>query len=167
MSTPFILIENGPAGRPAAFSDPIDEIIIETPDQVAAAFTAMEAAQAKGLWLAGYASYELGYALEPKLAPLYRKGRTPLVHFGVYAAPDEARADAFLSKAANEAEAAGLSELVLQWDRARYAAAFDEVMAHIQAGDFYQANLTMPMTMRRHGCGAASGGWVWCLCTDG
>lgn len=154
MFTPYVMIENGPLGQPALFAEPVGEIIAYTPDQVPAAFAAMEAAQSAGHWLAGYASYELGYALEPTLAPLFRKGRLPLLHFGVFEGPDVLGAGRFQAQAAGEAYSAGLSELKLHWDQARYAAAFDEVMAHIQAGDFYQANLTMPISMRMHGTAA-------------
>lgn len=154
MSTVYIMIENGPSGGPALFADPVDEIIAETPAQVAGAFAAMEQAQAAGRWLAGYAAYELGYALEPKLADLHQRGRTPLLHFAVFEGPDEAGAQRFLRRAAEEAAEAGLSDLHIQWDQARYAGAFDQVMGHIHAGDFYQANLTMTLSMRRRGTAA-------------
>ena len=42
----------------------------------------------RGLYLAGYASYELGYALEPKFATQTTpRSRTPLLLFGAFRAP--------------------------------------------------------------------------------
>ena len=40
-----------------------------------AALDALDAARADGLWAAGFISYEAGYALEPRLAPLMPEGR--------------------------------------------------------------------------------------------
>ena len=41
-----------------------------------------------GRWIAGYAAYELGYAFEPRLAPLMpAERRLPLLEFGVFEAP--------------------------------------------------------------------------------
>ncbi|PSL21954.1 aminodeoxychorismate synthase subunit I [Shimia abyssi] len=105
---------------------------------VARALDALDAARATGKWLAGYASYELGYALEARLAGRMPKGRrVPLLCFGVYDAPKAAGA-----LAGGEA---GLSEFAPRWDAARYAEAFARVRALIGAGDIYQANLTFPI----------------------
>ena len=67
---PMILVENGPAGQPALFRAPSRVIRADSAREVDAALDALDAARAGGRWLAGYASYELGYALEPRLAPL-------------------------------------------------------------------------------------------------
>ncbi|HID48886.1 MAG TPA: aminodeoxychorismate synthase component I, partial [Chromatiales bacterium] len=69
-------------------------ILAETPQQVPAALDALARAQADGHWIAGYASYELGYALMPKLAGLMPPDRdTPLMAFGVFGAPEAAAPD--------------------------------------------------------------------------
>ncbi len=129
----------GPDGDGAClFSAPRRMILAETAGDVPAALAALDAARAGGAWLAGYASYELGYALEPRLAPLMpARRRLPLIAFGVYDAP---------ALAADLPEAGGsLSEFTPLWDAQRYARAFAAVHNYIGAGDFYQANLTFPL----------------------
>ena len=132
-----IRFDQGPLGAGTWFDAPSDLIVAETPDQVPAAFAAMDRARADGKWLAGYASYELGYVLEPKLVPRLPEGRAlPLLCFGVYNSP---------GLKALKHGSASLSEPLPVWDEARYQEAFDQVNAYIGAGDIYQANLTFPM----------------------
>ena len=154
----MILFEQGPDGVPVLFSQPDRLIVAWEPGEVPGAFAAMAQATAAGRWLAGYGSYELGYALEPKLVGLMPGGRrVPLLAFGVYGAPPEARsgdARAMLAQqvlARADAEAGGLTEPVAAWTAPQYGAAFDRVAAYIAAGDCYQVNLTMPMTARASG----------------
>ncbi len=110
-------------------------ILAQEPAEVAGAFAAMDAARAEGLWLAGYASYELGYALEPRLAALMPAGRRlPLICFGVYEAPE-------VAAPLVQGEAA-LGAFAPLWDAARYARAFAQAHELIWAGDIYQTNLT-------------------------
>ena len=89
-------------------------IVAETAADVPAALDAVDAARRDGLWLAGYASYELGYALEPRLAPLMPEGRrVPLISFGVYDWPSIA--DPLPDTPAS------LRGFTPAWDAARYA----------------------------------------------
>ena len=146
----MILLENGPAGQPAVFDRPRRVIRADGVGEVAAALDQMDTARADGAWLAGYATYELGYALEPRLAPLMPPDRDqPLLHFGVYDAP--AAADAALARAADEAGGARLDHLRADWDEAAHATAIGRVKDYIAAGDIYQANLTMRMTAEAQG----------------
>nr|WP_237693285.1 aminodeoxychorismate synthase component I [Octadecabacter algicola] len=139
-----ILFDRGPTGTGAAFSDPIQMIRADTPDDVDAAFAAMEQAQADGKWLAGYLSYEFGYLTSSKLRDLLPENRIlPLIHFGVFDGPtplpeqDQSRAD--------------LTPTAPHWGRSRYAKAFGAVHDYIGAGDIYQANLTFPLGARTNG----------------
>ncbi len=60
----------------------------DTAEEVPAALAAIEAARASGRYVAGYFSYELGYVLETRLAPLLPSVRAvPLLWFGVFDAP--------------------------------------------------------------------------------
>ncbi|WP_324755098.1 aminodeoxychorismate synthase component I [Roseovarius sp. Pro17] len=135
-----IRFDHGPIGDSAGlFAAPRRMIVAEDAADVPAALAALDAARAEGAWLAGYASYELGYALEPRLAPLMPPHRRlPLLCFGVYGTP-VAAPDLPVSEAS-------LSDLTPLWDRERYARAFQTVHDYIGAGDFYQANLTFPLT---------------------
>lgn len=149
---PYILLDFGPNDQPVAFDTPDDLIVAWTADEVPAAFDAMQAAQDRGAWLAGFASYELGYVLEPKLAPrLPENRRVPLVCFGVFDGPDEQAARDILERADVERFAARLSAPTPLWDEKTYSAAFDVVADYIVSGDFYQTNLTFPMRAKWSG----------------
>ena len=116
----------------------------ETPADVPAALADLDAARRAGAWLAGFASYELGYALEPRLAPLMpAKRRLPLLSFGVYPKPQTARP--------LRSGPAALHGFAPRWDQAHYEQAFDKVHQAICAGDIYQANLTFPVDMVAEG----------------
>jgi para-aminobenzoate synthetase component 1 len=135
-----IRFDHGPDGGGATRFAGARRIIMATDaGDVPGALEALDAARAGGAWLAGYATYELGYALEPRLAPLMpARRRLPLLCFGVYDAPVEAPGLA--------PGDASLSDLAPAWNAARYAEAFRTVHDYIGAGDFYQANLTFPLT---------------------
>ena len=150
MASPFAFFEHGPESGSALFSAPVGVIEAWEPDEIPAAFDAMEQARANGFWLAGSTSYELGYVLEPKIAPLLPDDRrAPLLQFGVFQRPADGAP--FLADAESAADAARLSDLEFAWDRDRYRAAFDPLMEKIRAGDLYQANLTMPLRLRLRG----------------
>ncbi|ABG33131.1 aminodeoxychorismate synthase component I [Roseobacter denitrificans] len=137
-----MIFDNGPLAGASAFVDPIQTIRADAPEDVAAAFAAMEQARAQGHWLAGYASYELGYVFSHKLSDLMPDNRTvPLLCFGVFEAPSQAQFD-------HPQVPARLRDLEPVWDEAQYNTAFCAVQDFISAGDVYQANLTFPLTAR-------------------
>ncbi len=146
----MILIEDGPKGAPAAFDAPRALIRADTAAELDGALAALDSARAEGRWLAGFVSYEAGYAFEPRLAPLLPETRRlPLLAFGVYDAPGDAAP--ILDRATAEADGAGLSAATPAWDAVAHGAALARILAYIGAGDIYQANLTMPMRARRTG----------------
>jgi len=134
-----IFFDHGPQGQATWFDAPDRVIRADVPEDVPDALAALDQARADGAWVAGYASYELGYALEPRLAhrmPVAR--RLPLVCFGVYRTPCRGEVAPGPAK---------ISPPRPRWDAARYAQAFDVVHGFIGAGDIYQANLTFPMDL--------------------
>ncbi|OYX45295.1 MAG: aminodeoxychorismate synthase, component I [Rhodobacterales bacterium 32-67-9] len=146
----MILLEDGPDGAPSLFDAPRALIRAETGAELDGALAALDAARADGRWLAGFVSYEAGYAFEPRLAPLMpAHRRVPLLAFGVYDAPGDAAPA--LARAAAEAGGARLSPATPGWDAEAHGAALARILAYIGAGDIYQANLTMPMRARREG----------------
>lgn len=152
MQQRIIFFDTGPEGRPAVFADPQRLIVAESAAEVPGALEALREARAAGLWLAGACSYELGYVVEPRLAPLLPAvRRAPLLCFGVFAAPDESAAKELLEAAQHQMPAAGLSTPEPYWSEPDYLTAFERVKAYIAAGDIYQANLTFPMSARRQG----------------
>nr|WP_281502694.1 aminodeoxychorismate synthase component I [Aliiroseovarius sp. F47248L] len=129
---------------PCQFTTPRRLIVAHEVQEVAPALAELDRARDDGAWLAGFASYELGYALEPRLMPLMPANRRlPLMQFGVY--DDPCVPDAVAAGPAH------LSELTPDWAEDRYGAAFQQVHDYICAGDIYQANLTFPIRGRASG----------------
>jgi para-aminobenzoate synthetase component 1 len=136
--------DHGPLGADTCFVGAHDVIRADQGHQVDAALDALDAALAAGKWIAGYATYEMGYALEPKLMDLMPKNRAlPLCYFGVYDAPQLAENSGPMGGA--DAQIVDLNTPVADWDFDRYEAAFNVVNDLIASGDIYQANLTFPL----------------------
>jgi len=140
-----VIFDSGPLTVGTTFTAPRHIIRADDPAEVPAAFAAMEQAKIDGFWLAGYASYELGYVFSHKLAKLIPTDRnTPLLHFGVFDGPIASQVQ----------ERLGLATLTKPepiWDQAGYDAAFEPLKDYIAAGDIYQANLTFPLVARYSG----------------
>jgi para-aminobenzoate synthetase component 1 len=135
----LVRFDHGPLAGGTSFAAPQTIIRADTVAGIGPALAAMQAAQARGAWLAGYLSYELGYAMSPKLAPLMPDNRAmPLILMGVFDRPRPA--DPL-------PDPAGVTIGAAQplWDRARYDTAIAAVHDYITAGDTYQINLTFPM----------------------
>ncbi|MGB0798757.1 MAG: aminodeoxychorismate synthase component I [Planktomarina sp.] len=136
--------DKGPGGAAQEFRAPVDVIRADTADEVSGALDALDRARANGHWVAGFISYEAGYALEPALADLMPDDRRmPLVQFGVYDAP--------LAADPLPAPSGAITDLTAGWDETRYSVAFDALRDLIGSGDIYQANLTMPMRAKMQG----------------
>ncbi len=140
--------DNGPFGRSAQFARPERLIEAWTPAGVPLALAALDAARAQGAWVAGYASYELGYALEPRLATLLPETRRlPLLRFGVYEdGPVDWRP---------ESGPAALEAFSPRWSADDHANAMAAIRDYIAAGDIYQANLTFPLDAEASGSAEA------------
>ncbi|MDJ0447516.1 aminodeoxychorismate synthase component I [Methylocystis sp. JR02] len=142
---PYVVFEDGRDGRTLLFSEPEEIIVAREPREAKDAFARMEAATKRGLYLAGYASYELGYALEPKFwTQTTPRSRTPLLLFGAFRAPQPWTLP--------PAEAAApYVPLTPAWSQAEYAERFQACRDYIFAGDVYQINLTFPLYGRYEG----------------
>jgi para-aminobenzoate synthetase component 1 len=139
----IVEVDHGPGGAPARFAAPVSIVAAHEAGEAAAALSALSAALADGFWIAGYAAYELGYALEPRLGPLMPSGRRlPLLEFGVFDAP---------RPPAPAAPGGRLGPFAPAWSRAAYGDAFARTRDYIAAGDVYQINLTMPLEGRWEG----------------
>ncbi|MFD2740472.1 aminodeoxychorismate synthase component I [Sulfitobacter aestuarii] len=147
MSThePRVIFDHGPLPGGSLFASPRRLIRATRPEEVPDALAALQEAQGQGHWLAGYASYELGYLFSHKLRDLLPEPRDlPLLHFGVFHAPQPAIATA-------DDTPAELGPLEPLWSFEQYETAFARVRDYIAAGDIYQANLTFPLQAERHG----------------
>ncbi|RCS23929.1 aminodeoxychorismate synthase component I [Phyllobacterium salinisoli] len=148
-SDPFILFRDDKAQREILFAEPSDIIIAESPADFENAFTAAQAAHEEGKWLAGYLSYEAGYLLEPKLAPILPEDRrAPLLCFGVFDGPSER---AFPERDSLPQDNAFLSPPRAAWTFEEYEKRFSRLHRHLREGDCYQGNLTFPVHARWSG----------------
>ncbi|MGA0540862.1 aminodeoxychorismate synthase component I [Neotabrizicola sp. VNH66] len=143
----LILVEHGPGGKPAVFAAPRAVIVARRAGDVPRALARAEAARQAGGWVAGYLSYEAGYALEPKLAARMPRGRrAPLLLLGVFDGPHEAAP--VLEAMAVAGQGTSMAPPVPAISRAAYGRAIARVLDYIAAGDCYQVNLTFPMRSR-------------------
>ena len=151
----FVLLDNstGADAVSVLFEEPVEIVRADRPEDVEAAFEALQSALKKGLHAAGFLSYELGYVLEPKLAALLPARRTvPLLWFGIYTRPREMTSAEVQSWLTEEAIGnAFLGALAHTWNGAAYLERFEEVQDRIRAGDIYQLNLTFKAKFQLHG----------------
>lgn len=137
MNVPYIFLDDQIGGTARYYAAPIRIIRAETAGDVAGALRDIQTATDAGYYVAGYAAYELGYALDAKLLPLMPEMNGTLLEFGVF--------ERFETKAPGaKSGAAALPKLTPQWTQAQYTSRFDRLLAYIKAGDIYQANLTFP-----------------------
>lgn len=157
---PFVLLDDARASGPSdaqLFEHPREIFVAHRACDVSAVLDAADRARAEsGGTLAGYLAYEAGLALEEKLHPLanQRSGAAgPLVWFGLF---DEVRripsADVpdFLEQRGGTGRAS-IGPLEPQISTGAYLAAFVRLQDAINAGDIYQANLTMPLAGAAYG----------------
>jgi para-aminobenzoate synthetase / 4-amino-4-deoxychorismate lyase len=134
-------------------------LICEQPAQLMPALAAIEAARAAGCWVALALSYEAGYLLEPRLAPLLPPERSqPLLLAWIFehgewrsAAQTTADIQAALAALDEHARLAGIADLTPQLDATAYHSAVTRIRELIHAGDCYQVNFTFPLQGRLHG----------------
>ena len=152
----FVLLDNSSGRGPPSqlYTSPKEIIVAEAPEEVEGAFARLEAARKAGLYAAGFFSFELGYVLEPRLAPLLPAERkVPLLWFGIYEAPKlltEAEVDHWLSSH-TKSGSYQFSNVSRAWSKEEYVARFERVQEKIRAGDIYQLNLTFKARFRLSG----------------
>jgi len=154
LTPPYVLLEDrlaaGAGGR--LYAAPRSVVRCDDPAGVEAAFRQIEAALAEGLHAAGLFSYELGYALEPRLARLMPGRRdAPLIWMGLFEAPRLVSAAALDAAFAKLGPPPPITELRSGHDRARHVEKVEQVLRLIEAGDVYQVNLTFPLRFRYAG----------------
>ena len=142
---PFVLLEDRLApGRPATlYADPVAIVRCDDPFDADAALARIEAGVARGLHAAGFLSYALGEALEPKLrARLGLADGWPLLWFGLFAEPRRVGAEELDAMFAQLGPPAPISPPLANFDRAPHEAKVRRVKDYLFAGDAYQVNLT-------------------------
>ena len=148
LTPPFVLLEDrltaGAGGR--LYTEPQAVIRCDDVDGVEAAFHQVDQGLADGLHAAGLLSYELGYALEPKLARLMpRRREAPLLWLGLFKPPQTIGAEALDATFASLGPPPPIENLWSGHDRARHVDKVEQILRLIEAGDVYQVNLTFPL----------------------
>lgn len=139
---PYILFRDDFSGDEVLFDRPRKVIVAERVEDFFPALEAAQRAHEQGKWLAGYFSYEAGYLLEPKLAPIIPKDRrTPLMVMGVFEGPSNDP----LPQRRRPQTNGPIFGVRATWSYEDYEKRFDRVHRHLREGDCYQANLTFPV----------------------
>jgi para-aminobenzoate synthetase / 4-amino-4-deoxychorismate lyase len=143
----FVLLDNSAgsaAARSLLFTNPVGIIEANMPEEVGPALARLDAALMRGEHAAGFFGYELGYAMEPRLAHLMPPGRTvPLLWLGLYRPPREMTSAAVEAWLAHRTSGPyEFTDVTRAWDGEAYLRRFTRVAEYIRAGDIYQLNLT-------------------------
>ena len=110
---------------------------------------AIDAALEEGHWVAGWMTYECGYALEPALCAHAWATAGRQLWFGVYDAPVELEPTDVTEALGPAAGRPAGARFTLDIDE--YIQAVETLRAHIRDGDIYQANLTAPLDFTFNG----------------
>jgi para-aminobenzoate synthetase/4-amino-4-deoxychorismate lyase len=124
-------------------SDPAGVLEAMRPDDVAPTLAAAEGAAARGLWVAGFVTYEAAPGLDPSLVVRAHEpgdpfSRLPLAWFAMF----QQRQETVLPSPRAEEAPAG-DAWVPSIGRERYDDAIARIREHIAAGDTYQVNHTL------------------------
>ena len=145
--TTFVLLDDSltPGGPCFLFEEPVEVVQCDDPDAVPGALETVASAGDRGLHAAGFFAYELGYLMEPKLAPLLPPGRDqPLLWMGLFRDRRRLSPGGALDwLRARGGGAYSLENLRLSRAKEAYLGAFRRVQDYISAGDVYQINLTL------------------------
>lgn len=144
MPAPLVMIDASREDCVLCFEEPVAIISARVSQDLPSAMKEMDAALAEGRYLAGWCAYDMGYALEPRLAPLLRsRPQLPLLWFGAYEAPKRLARNAIRTNTRAYA-----SPLRHGWSQDAYREHFVSVKDFIAQGDIYQANLSFRSTFR-------------------
>lgn len=154
LKRPYVLLEDRLSAQSPAtlFTDPIDVVCCWAPELIPQAFAKIEAGIARGLHAAGFASYELGYALEERLLPLLRHRRElPLLWFGLFERPINLAGDTIDTTFRSFGPPSPITAIEYGLDRERYRMRILRLLDYIEQGDVYQVNFTFPIHFRYDG----------------
>ena len=128
------------------FADPERVLCAATGAEVLPALQDSQDALDAGYHVAGYVTYEAGYALHPSLHTLLPDRGGPLLWLGIYDAPQTLspeETDALWEQVPPQPP----ESATFQWEEPAYREAFETVKQHIREGDVYQINLTGPVAL--------------------
>jgi para-aminobenzoate synthetase / 4-amino-4-deoxychorismate lyase len=139
---PFVLFDDARTFSPAParlYTHPEEVLIARTGPELHALLSDLREEKRH---VAGFLSYEAGHVLEPRLAKMVQQPDLPLAWFGVFKDYQEV-APEDLAALLPDPAGGWLGPPQPRCTFTDYAATFDRVKDWIEAGDIYQANLTM------------------------
>lgn len=141
-------VSSAQQNRSLLFQQPIHWLEVRNLNQLPAVFASVDAALARGNWVAGYLAYECGYHWEPTAFPNYQPNSAtlPLAAFGIYAEPTLCTPS--FQPPPYEA---GLTDLTVSVTPEQYTEQFDRAQQYISAGGTYQLNLTAEVSAPYNG----------------
>ena len=153
-TVPFVLLDDGraPDGRCFLLTDPDQVLVCERPEDVPATLDAIGKAGERGLFAAGFMSYELGYVLESRLRPLLpEKRNVPLIWMGLFRHCRQIDPAESLRLIDDWGGDYGLGDMRPSIDRDTYIKAIGRIRDAIAAGEVYQVNYTFKYHFRFSG----------------
>lgn len=115
-----------------SFDKPVTIISCSSFKDVRLAFEQIEEALADGLHVAGFFSYELGYAFEETFYS-YDLNGFPLIEAGCYKKPQQ-----YKNQLADDNRASEVKNIQFNISREKYSEHIDRIRSYLQAGDVYQ-----------------------------
>ncbi len=156
--TPWFLFDSSDdatGGHAIILENPTAIVRADTLSEVPAAIVELERFLERGLYAAGFFSYELGYALEPSLHQLMPEDRqVPLLWFALYpsrSVQKGAQLTSFLERRGAGLKAADVGNLRPSIDKGAYLRHFRQVKQLIASGDIYQVNLAFKLLFEHEG----------------
>jgi para-aminobenzoate synthetase/4-amino-4-deoxychorismate lyase len=125
--------------RRLTFDEPVDVLIARDVSEVRAVLRAVDEATRRGLYAAGFVSYEAAPAFDAAHI-VHPSSSLPLAWFGVYTGPSSSPSPSHFEHA-RVPDCAWLPSI----DRAAYDAAVARIREAIADGDVYQVNYTFPL----------------------
>lgn len=122
------------------FLEPVDELLLSpeaSSEETREFFNALQQRVSVGLYALGFVSYELGYLLEKRLHPLFRKPELPLAHFILF---KHIKKTSLLPL--KETPAFKIASPTLLTEPENYLQAISRIKHYIASGDTYQVNFT-------------------------
>lgn len=159
-NSPIVLLDDSRAAHKAGasllFHSPDHIIKADSFEEVAGALTAIDEVHAKGFHTAGWISYEVAAAFEPRLASrLQKKADEPLIWMMVTKHRESLTPamvqELFHNAARGNRRPHSIDLSSASHSRDGYLKAFDTIQDFIQAGDVYQINHTFPSVVEIKG----------------
>jgi len=127
------------------FDQPVSLITCSCFSDVARTFEKIEEALSHGFYVAGFFSYELGYAFEEKFSS-YSLNHFPLIYAGCFKNPQIYHGQLVIHSHSSE-----IKNLRFNISREKYFDHIDIIRSYLQAGDVYQITYCLKILFDFHG----------------